>query len=164
MKAITAGLIIGLCVEINKRVGGVCGAVLFGIGLVTICACELPLFTGRVGGSRDLPTLTEILTNNIIGISAMALAFTFIPESLMIAVGCGMLMQIGVVLYRKGMAYVTVMCVAAFILSGFKHSIAMMYMPITLSSFVITIAGNAIGAKLLYYGGVRSEEETNDCT
>ena len=58
IKAIMSGLLIGLCADINNRIGGLCGAALFSIGLLTICMCGLPLFTGRVGGSNNIEELS----------------------------------------------------------------------------------------------------------
>ena len=57
IKAIMSGLLIGLCADINNRIGGICGAMLFSIGLLTICMCGLPLFTGRIGGSNNIKEL-----------------------------------------------------------------------------------------------------------
>lgn len=155
--AITSGMVIGLCAEIYSKVGGPIGAVLFGIGLVTICACKLPLFTGRVGSSNDIVALTTTLALNAFGV-LFAVGVFYAPNwftLVSLGVGCGALMQIGVVLYKKGMPYMTVLCVAAFLLAGFKHSVAIIYSGIDVVSFAQIVVGNVIGAKLLYYGGVR---------
>ena len=61
IKSIFSGMLIGLCADINNRVGGICGAFLFSIGLLTICICRLPLFTGRVGGSNNIEELLLML-------------------------------------------------------------------------------------------------------
>ena len=144
----TAGIIIGLCCCIYENCPNkIVGAFLFGIGLCTICEFKLPLFTGIVGSSNDIKHLAIILIKNVAGMTIFKL-ITFFPF-LFQGICCGMLMQIGVAMYRK--PYITVMCVAAFILSGFKHCIAMTYYGVSWSLLVI-ILGNIIGAKIIYYG------------
>ena len=154
IKAIMSGLLIGLCVDINNRIGGLCGAFLFSIGLLTICMSELSLFTGKVGSSNDAKELFITFVLNIFGVIIMRILFTF-NNMFVLGIGCGMLMQIGVTAYKKNLPILTIMCVMAFILAGYKHCIAYAYNSLDVVSFAVIVLGNIIGAKICYYGGVK---------
>ncbi len=122
--AILAGFCIGLggtvCLSVEN---GVIGALLFSIGLFTILAFALNLFTGKVGYALDnkpsyIITLAVIWLGNLIGTGLMALLvrFTRIYDTvalkaqslvdakladtpisiLLLAIGCGMCMYIAV--------------------------------------------------------------------
>ena len=154
IKAIMSGLLIGLCTDINNRIGGLCGAFLFSIGLLTICMLGLPLFTGKVGGSNNIKELFVTFVLNIFGVIIMRVLFTF-NNMFVLGIGCGMLMQIGVTAYKKNLPILTIMCVMAFILAGYKHCIAYAYNSLDVMSFILIVLGNIIGAKICYYGGVK---------
>ena len=154
IKAIMSGLLIGLCADINNRIGGLCGAFLFSIGLLTICMLELSLFTGKVGSSNDAKELFTTFIFNIFGVIIMRVLFTF-NNMFVLGIGCGMLMQIGVTAYKKNFPILTIMCVMAFILAGYKHCIAYAYSSLDVISFVLIVLGNIIGAKICYYGGIK---------
>lgn len=154
IKAIMSGLLIGLCADINNRIGGLCGAFLFSIGLLTICMLELSLFTGKVGSSNDAKELFTTFVLNIFGVIIMRILFTF-NNMFVLGIGCGMLMQIGVTAYKKNLPILTIMCVMAFILAGYKHCIAYAYNSLDVMSFALIVLGNIIGAKICYYGGVK---------
>ena len=154
IKAIMSGLLIGLCADINNRIGGLCGAFLFSIGLLTICMLELSLFTGKVGSSNDAKELFTTFVLNIFGVIIMRILFTF-NNMFVLGIGCGMLMQIGVTAYKKNLPILTIMCVMAFILAGYKHCIAYAYNSLDVVSFALIVLGNIIGAKICYYGGVK---------
>ena len=154
IKAIMSGLLIGLCADINNRIGGLCGAFLFSIGLLTICMLELSLFTGKVGSSNDAKELFTTFVLNIFGVIIMRVLFTF-NNMFVLGIGCGMLMQIGVTAYKKNLPIWTMMCVMAFILAGYKHCIAYAYNSLDVMNFTLIILGNIIGAKICYYGGVK---------
>ena len=154
IKAIMSGLLIGLCADINNRIGGLCGAFLFSIGLLTICMSELSLFTGKVGSSNDTKELFTTLVLNIFGVIIMRVLFTF-NNMFVLGIGCGMLMQIGVTAYKKNLPILTIMCVIAFILAGYKHCIAYAYNSLDVMNFTLIVLGNIIGAKICYYGGVK---------
>ena len=70
-------------------------------------------------------------------------------------IGCGMLIQIGVRAYKNNLPILTIMCVMAFILAGYKHCIAYAYNSLDVMSFALIVLGNIIGAKICYYGGVK---------
>ena len=154
IKAIMSGLLIGLCADINNRIGGLCGAMLFSIGLLTICMRELPLFTGRVGGSNNIEELLLMLFLNALGVLIIKLLFLF-NNMFTLGIGCGILMQIAVTAYKKNIPILTTMCVMAFILAGYKHCIANIYNSLDIMNFVLILLGNIVGAKICYYGGVK---------
>ena len=154
IKAIMSGLLIGLCADINNRIGGLCGAFLFSIGLLTICMLELSLFTGKVGSRNDVKELFITLVLNIFGVIIMRTIFTF-NNMFTLGIGCGMLMQIGVTAYKKNLPILTIMCVMAFILAGYKHCIAYVYNSLDVINFVLIVLGNVVGAKICYYGGIK---------
>ena len=154
IKSIMSGLLIGLCADINNRIGGLCGAFLFSIGLLTICMSELSLFTGKVGSSNDAKELFTTFVLNIFGVIIMRILFTF-NNMFVLGIGCGMLMQIGVTAYKKNLPILTIMCVMAFILAGYKHCIAYAYNSLDVMNFTLIVLGNIIGAKICYYGGVK---------
>lgn len=168
MQAITAGALIGLCADIYTRVGGLAGAVFFGIGLATICYCKLPLFTGRIGSASWNPfsilCLILVLLLNAAGATLVA-AISMIDHPFVFGLFCGCLMQIAVTLKDK--PYLIILCIAAFICSGYKHCVAMAYTEakfdnIPMLDWLFVIIGNAVGAKLMYLGGVKYKEDKND--
>ena len=73
-----------------------------------------------------------------------------------LGIGCGMLMQVAVTAYKKNIHILTAMCVMAFILAGYKHCIANIYNSLDIMNFVLILLGNIAGAKICYYGGVKS--------
>ena len=154
IKSIFSGMLIGLCADINNRVGGLCGAFLFSIGLLTICMLELSLFTGKVGSNNNINELFTTFILNILGVIIMRVIFTF-NNMFTLGIGCGMLMQIGVTAYKKNLPILTIMCIMAFILAGYKHCIAYAYNSLDVMSFALIVLGNIIGAKICYYGGVK---------
>ena len=154
IKSIFSGMLIGLCADINNRVGGLCGAFLFSIGLLTICMLKLSLFTGKVGSSNNVKDLFTTFVLNILGVIIMRVLFTF-NNMFILGIGCGMLMQIGVTAYKKDLPLLTIMCVMAFILAGYKHCIAYVYNSLDIINFVLIVLGNIVGAKICYYGGVK---------
>lgn len=135
----------------------VAGALLFALGLLTVCCFGLNLFTGKVGycvenKPKYLLFLLNIWFGNLIGavavgvlvrltrivsISQRASAICSIklddsPLSIFIlSVFCGILMFVAVDCYKRfdgfGKYIAVFMCVAVFILSGFEHCVANMF-------------------------------------
>ena len=153
-KSIMSGVLIGLCADIYNRTGGIVGALLFSIGLLTICMSGLLLFTGKVGSSNDVKQLIFMIVLNILGVISMRIFFNF-NNIFVLGIGCGMLMQIGVAAYKKNLLLLTSMCVMAFILSGYKHCIAYVFNYSSIAELILIICGNIIGAKFCYYGGIK---------
>lgn len=176
IKSIGAGTMIGisgytyLCCN-NKYIG----ALLFCIGLITICTYNLNLYTGKVGyiiishNKYDyLLKLIMIIICNAIGCWLISIAplpdsilyslqmsitnkdiATSFPKSLL----CGVLMFIAVDTYKQRNSIVGIIfCVTAFIISGMEHSIANMYYFFLIPSIkylvliFIYIVGNGIGS------------------
>lgn len=149
MLSIIAGMLISMSCMIYLKVGGVIGALLFSVGLLTICHFKLELFTGKAGllatseikplklcdvwcgnllGSVFMTSLmmpTE-LGKTIIG-PAAAIAQTRLENlfiiNLLLGIYCGVLMYIAVSVYETK-PWMTSMCVAIFILAGTNHCIA----------------------------------------
>ncbi|WP_157868350.1 formate/nitrite transporter family protein [Acholeplasma palmae] len=188
-KAILAGLLIGIAGTIyltldNKTVG----AFLFGFGLLVICSNKLNLYTGKVGYIIDrkpnyLIDVLIIIIGNFIGTGLIALMVNLGGlldvveiakqtvlhkldhkplETFMLAIGCGMLMYIGVDGYYKnkndfGKVIIVVMAVAIFILAKFEHSIADMFYFMVSGTwnikaflyFIVMLLGNALGSVII---------------
>lgn len=153
--AIAAGVTIGIggavFLSIENRV---VGALMFTVGLYTICIQELNLYTGKVGYLTERPVsylvdLVLIWCGNLCGtmLSALMVNGTRISgiaetakgmcevkvnDSLgslfLLGVFCGMLMYIAVDGYAKTKnPIILFMGVATFILCGFEHCIADMF-------------------------------------
>ncbi len=156
------------------------GAVLFSVALLCICMKGYSLFTGKVGfmpekhGKEEWSQLLLGLFGNVIStficgtllkyaipkISEASAAICdakltqFIPQTLIRAFFCGILMYLAVSIYRDKQSLAGIFfCVPVFILSGFEHSIANMFYfavagNISVKAFVyimICIVGNALG-------------------
>lgn len=147
--AISIGGIVYLSLE-NKTAG----ALMFTVGLYTICVHGLNLYTGKVGYlvSQPVSYLAELIViwsgnlagtglaaaavrqTRISGISKLAgtISGTKINDRLLslflLSVFCGLLMYAAVEGYRSsGHPAILFMGVAAFILCGFEHCIADMF-------------------------------------
>lgn len=175
IRAIAAGLMIGIAGAIYLAVGPPLGAILFAIGLIIICNRKYNLYTGKIGyiqkpweiidmliyiGGNAVGTLMIAATQTM-GAQDLVAAKLTLPWYLVLAkaIGCGFLMYIAVDVNKRDMRYPylgIITCIPAFILAGFEHSIADMYYFFCARSFtwqsllfiVIVIIGNAIGANL----------------
>ncbi len=178
-KAVLAGVMISiggtvyLMCEINYV-----GALLFSLGLFTILAFELKLFTGAIGYAPQ-KGLWLIWLGNLVGTvtGGLALSFTRLHisekaaaisavklgdspiSSFILAIFCGALMFIAVDAYKnKGTPIGIFLAVPVFILCGFEHCVAnMFYFTVggawsltAVLYLLIMTAGNAVGAIALY--------------
>ena len=170
------------------------GAVLFSVALLCICIKGYSLFTGKVGfipekhGKEEWSVLLLGLLGNTaatilggyalryaipaIGENAEALCAAkltqAVPQTLIRAIFCGILMYLAVSIFRdKNTVVAIVFCIPVFILSGFEHSIADMFY-FAASGIVsakacgflwIVILGNALGAVLLPLLDPKRKEE-----
>ncbi len=153
------------------------GALIFAVGLFGIMTYKLGLYTGKIGYVLDNPPvfLLDILLTiigNFIGCLMMGLAFPLeeavaacearlLVDPLTVlfkGICCGILVFIAVDQYKKKGSYLALfICIPAFIIAGFEHSIADMFFfcsagIFTLDSLIfilIVILGNAIGCLLL---------------
>lgn len=154
-KSILAGILIstGGCVYLACASAGIgwIGALLFAVGLYTICMYGFNLYTGKVGyiadNFRDVKYIGKvalILVFNLLATFAVGVLVHYsLPEIaakaadayaaklgaapikwVVSSVFCGMLMFIAVDTWKRGSKLGVFLCVPTFILSGFDHSIA----------------------------------------
>ena len=144
-RSLFAGLLIGLGAAGYLALGGIPGAVIFAFGLISVVLSGVPLYTGRAGVTTDIPGLVLIWLFNVIGCILIGLlvmslggesverAGTVVAgrlaqgpwRSFLRAVGCGLIIDIAVWLYRTTKSVLPVIFgVPLFILCGFYHSIA----------------------------------------
>ena len=182
--AIAAGFAIGLGNVIYLAVlptSKIIAAILFTIGLCAIRIYGLSLYTGSIQRwvwekEFKLITLLPILIGNLIGVVYSCLLFSlFVRESFVAAatakfvetgwskilcgsLGCGALMSLATM--KKSPLWLTIMCVAAFLLCGMRHSIAdFEYLPIawakggnfwaTTGKWLIEVSGNFLGGAVM---------------
>ena len=177
LKSIVAGALIGigdiaLLVVENKYIA----AVLFSVALLSIIELKLPLYTGRIGkvfqNKNPVDCLAYLFGNscgciavNALGVailtsfSSQIKAFDFAdakyakPFLTMFIAGilCNVLIHIAVTAKNE---IITILCVMAFILCGFEHSIADVgfiiftsgtNLLITLLKWVLVVLGNTVG-------------------
>lgn len=148
-RSILAGFMISLGAAAYLLVGGVTGAVLFSLGLLTILYFKLSLFTGQAGRFIDQEVgifeLGKIWLGNAVGcwVGACVMEFAGVMEKLQegasaiiaarvengilenfaLGVICGVLMYVAVKYYERW-PVATIMSVAAFILMGANHCVA----------------------------------------
>lgn len=140
-----AGLLIGLGACGFLALGGLPGAIIFAFGLVGVVLSGTPLYTGRAGVMTDIPALVKIWLFNALSCMLLGLLVAAIGgemaqraqtvvagrlaqgpwRSLLRAVGCGLIIDLSVWLYRSSKSLVPVLFgVPLFIVCGFYHSIA----------------------------------------
>ena len=193
---ITAGLLIGIggtvFLSMVNADNKLAGAILFAVALICICAKGYSLYTGKVGfmaynhKGKDFFNLLMCFAGNLIGtvISGLAVMYAIpsvskaakliceakliqsVPEALIRAVFCGILMYLAVATYREKNTYIGILfCVPVFILSGFEHSIANMYYfavagmgSLRVIGYILLIVlGNSIGGLLFPVLGMFAE-------
>ncbi len=140
-----AGLLIGLGAYGFLALGGIPGAVIFAFGLVGVVLSGTLLYTGKAGVMTDIGALAKIWLFNVLGcilIGLLVLSIGGEPmeraqtvvagrlaqgpwRSFLRAVGCGLIIDISVWLYRSSKSLVPILFgVPLFIVCGFYHSIA----------------------------------------
>ena len=140
-----AGLLIGLGGAGFLALGGIPGAVIFAFGLVGVVLSGTLLYTGKAGVINDIPLLVRIWLFNVVGCILIGLLLASLGgesveraqtvvagrfaqgpwRSFLRAVGCGLIIDISVWLYReKGSIVPVLFGVPLFIVCGFYHSIA----------------------------------------
>ncbi|MBE6626153.1 MAG: formate/nitrite transporter family protein [Ruminococcaceae bacterium] len=164
--------------------GKIVGAIMFSVALLCICFRGYALFTGKVGflvishKKADFSAVLLSLLGNLIGTAVSGYAIRYalpalgekalaicepklaqtVPETIIRAIFCGILMYLAVVIYRENKSIAGIFfCVPVFILAGFEHSIANMFYfaasgIVSLNAFAylwIVILGNAIGGMLI---------------
>lgn len=148
LSSILAGALIALGCSVYLTVGGIVGALLFGLGLLSICTFKLDLYTGKVGyllteQKIDWKRLIITLLGNLIGATLLGLlisvaypaivpAAAALVSTKIMSVGtvagtsflCGMLMFIAVHLYKNNQTLGIFLAVPSFLLCGYEHCIA----------------------------------------
>lgn len=169
--AILAGFAIGIggCANLSLQ-GGIPGAVLFTIGLLTVVHYRFALFTGTAGfyKRKEETKLLVILLGNILGCLLLGLlsrcatlpleerAQAIIQARLdngplncfILSIGCGFLMTTAVQFGREGRFLPLLFAVPAFIICGFPHCIADAYYLLTTP--VDFISANALPILIFY--------------
>ena len=176
-RSLFAGLLIGLGAFGFLALGGIPGAVIFAFGLIGVVLSGVPLYTGRAGVMTDIGGLTMIWLFNVIGcilIGLLVLGVGGEPverarvvvdgrlaqgpwRSFLRAVGCGLIIDIAVWLYKSsGSILPVIFGVPLFILCGFYHSIAdVVYLvaaweadPAILWYYPVIVVGNYVGCNV----------------
>ena len=178
-RSLFAGLLIGLGACGFLALGGIPGAIIFAFGLIGVVLSGVPLYTGRAGvmplkqtGSLVLIWLFNVLGCVLLGLLMMSLggepverAQTVVAgrlaqgpwRSFLRAVGCGLILDIAVWMYRTTKNILPVLFgVPLFILCGFYHSIAdVVYLvaawkwdPAILWYYPIIVLGNYAGCNI----------------
>ena len=172
-----AGLLIGLGAYGFLALGGIPGAVIFAFGLVGVVLSGSQLYTGKAGVMTDIGALTLIWLWNVLGCVLIGLLVVSIGgepmeraqtvvagrlaqgpwRSFLRAVGCGLIIDISVWLYRRSKSLVPILFgVPLFILCGFYHSIAdVVYLvaawkwsPAILWYYPVIVIGNYVGCNV----------------
>ena len=182
LKTIISSILAGMLISIG---GMACllsdykfiGALIFAVGLFGVMTYKLSLYTGKVGYVLENPPIFVvevllIIVGNFIGCLLMGLAFPLdqaiaacearlaVDELTVLFKGicCGVLVFIAVDQYLTKNSYLALfICIPAFILAGFEHSIADMFFFSSAGIFnadslifiLIVILGNAIGCLLI---------------
>ena len=176
--SILAGMMIGIGdIALMSCENKYIGALMFSVALMSIIYFQLPLYTGRVGRMiRDNSYLGcfFILFFNVIGTYLSVFMYTLMsPDNrqkvlaiadqkfsrgyitlFIAAIFCNILIHIAV---SSKHSILTILCVMAFILCGFEHSIADAgYAFVSgnwrnMLTWLIVVAGNTVGALLTFY-------------
>ena len=172
-----AGLLIGLGAYGFLSLGGIPGAIIFAFGLVGVVLTGSLLYTGKAGVLTDIGALTKIWFWNVVAcivVGLMVYAIGGEPferaqaivagrfaqgpwRSFLRAVGCGIIIDISVYLYRVSKSLIPILFgIPLFILCGFYHSIAdVVYLvaafkwsPAILWYYPIIVLGNYVGCNV----------------
>ncbi|PKM72049.1 MAG: formate/nitrite transporter [Firmicutes bacterium HGW-Firmicutes-16] len=186
IRSFLAGILISIgCVIFLMCENKLIGSFLFSFGLFAILNMKLNLFTGKIGylvlnlNREYVRDLLITLVGNFLGTLFVSVMIRFTRLNIMetvaavtavklgdsyismfiLAIFCGMLMFLGVELFRSIESYVgkalgVIFIVMIFILSGFEHSIADMFYfnlarNLNVLLLLIIILGNTVGALLL---------------
>lgn len=172
------------CIDPSLPYAKYIGALLFSMALLVICMRGYALYTGKIGllyenhKKKDLALLGLCLVGNIVGTAAVGSLIAFVFPNLketaitlctgkleqgylfgfLRAFLCGILVYLAIDLYRNNKTVLgVVMCIPAFILSGYEHSIADMFYFATsrlctgevFLYLLMILLGNSVGALLI---------------
>lgn len=187
---ILAGAAISLGAYMSIQFPGPIGAILFSIGLMSVCTFGFPLYTGRIKDTDNgwhLLALTIILAGNIVGCLLMSLWASYNPdiipmcdliieqrtdwgfmECMARGAGCGYIMTLAVITWRKN-PWPLLIGIPAFVLCGFTHSVAdAFYYSVgwknlsqpAMLAYLGTVIGNFIGGLIFKLGRRKSDDNT----
>lgn len=186
-RSIVAGILIGIACIVSVFYDD--PELIFSSGVFCIILCGGLLYTGVVGhySIKQFKTTLFIFLGNFIGISLITLYAKFFMdyklfESIisyktntsyvqwfLCSVFCGMLMCAATSLRIENSFFTTFICIAAFIIGKFEHSVAdsfyLMLDGIHANDFVrifIAIVGNAVGAKILWWTHLLKQKQLRD--
>ncbi len=178
------GAVFLACSNDLPKYGKYVGALLFSLALVCICMRGYALYTGKIGlifekhAKKDISLLLLCLLGNAIGTFAFGYLIRFVfpaygtfAETLctaklaqgygygfLRAVLCGLLVFISIDVYRNNQSVIAILlCIPAFILSSYEHSIAdMFYFAASgiasakaFGYLMMIILGNSVGALII---------------
>jgi formate/nitrite transporter FocA (FNT family) len=175
--SLLAGILIGLGAYGFLALGGIPGAVIFAFGLVGVVLSGSLLYTGKAGVMTDIGALIKIWLFNILACAVIGLVVVALGgepmeraqsvvdgrlaqgpwRSFLRAVGCGLIIDLSVWLYRKSGSLVPILFgVPLFIVCGFYHSIAdVVYLvgawkwsPGLLWYYPVIVVGNYVGCNV----------------
>jgi len=176
-QSLFAGILIGLGAAGYLALGGIPGAVIFAFGLIGVVILGVPLYTGRAGVMNNIGELALIWLYNVIGCILLGLLVLSLGgesveraqaaidarllqgpwRSFLRAVGCGLIIDVAVYLYKCSKSYLPIIFgIPLFILCGFYHSIAdVVYLvaawkwsPDILWYYPIIVIGNYVGCNV----------------
>ena len=171
INSILGGAMIAIASYIYLQTGGIVGAFLFSIGLLTILNMNFKLYTGAIGFTHSInKNIITILIGNLIGTCLLFVfphpaAIPLVASKLALpldivfikAIVCGIFMYTAVSCFRNSAPYMVPLCVAGFILFGGEHCIADLCYFIAsgffcyemFPFFIVTLIGNSLGAILI---------------
>lgn len=188
IRGISAGILISIgCIVYSMCDSKLLGAFLFSFGLFCIVNYQLNLYTGKIGylvenfNKEYIIELGLTLLGNLLGTIIVAFVMqgtrscasmlefiqpivsiknsdTFL-SLFILSVFCGMLMFLGVDIFKKSDNMVSkvlavVFAVVIFILAGFEHCVANMFymffaMDVDILRLLIMVVGNSVGGMLI---------------
>jgi len=162
IKAVIAGMFISLGAYANMKFGGVIGAVLFSLGLLSVIKLKTPLFTGMVATLSNYMQhrMDKILAVNIITAFICGLVVLSMPgfesridvlakydktayEFLFDAILCGICVGIAA---KTKETIMVIMAVTFFVLCGGEHCIADMFYFAASGNIDVKAFGSICGA------------------
>lgn len=193
LKALLAGILIGFGAYAYVSIfdeSRFLGACLFSLGLISVFHLQADLYTGKIGQFPRIKvkSLIIMLLFNFIGIAILATTIwgnnqlvekcteiaskkisISIPTALIMAILCGMIIQLAVDIKQAG-PLVTTMCIMLFILCGFEHCVANIFYFVGSSVFkweyiiytIVYIIGNSCGGILMRVLVERSYKHENN--
>lgn len=193
LKALLAGVLIGFGAYVYVSLfhdNRFLGACLFSLGLISVFHLQADLYTGKIGQFSRIKVkpLAIMLLFNFIGIAILATTVwgnnqlvekcteiaskktsISIPTALIMAILCGMIIQLAVDIKKEG-PIATIMCIMLFILCGFEHCVANIFYFVGSSVFkweyiiytIIYVIGNSCGGIVMRVLIERSQKDENN--